>query len=873
MKDAKRNGIKDYIKQVAKKYRWWNMIAYAIIVVALIGLALYSQLSHGTRLFWLAIFAACCILAISKWQPNRRFLSPFINQIDEFFFVANFVFFAVMLLVLFKYWSQIHAHLWTIAIFIGLVTGLVISLSYCFVSKREGKIMQTNEHDSLTSVLDLDDIYNAKGPQTVDLAKSFLVKENAVNYDLLKRSGIINDLKNTIQSFNSNEKFIIGIEGKWGSGKTSIIQNALQNLNTDTDNFVIVRDFEPWIYKDQMSLVDNLFRQIFGQDSLHLSEQQITGIINLTTSLILGDQNNFFINKLLSSNVDKSAELSEFQTNIGHLLEHENKKIILVIDNLDRISADNIFLILNLVNNVLRIKNLLVILLYDEVEIKHALDHIGISSGYLDKIVQKRIILPVQSPDDLMPVYTQVLQNITEQNNIDFDVHSSNANKIIHFMAQNMDLREFKRFLNSAITPYLGRDKKLYFPDYLIIEIIKFSNFTLYQNIFVNRKYFILNGLDLQFSFGPDRQNEIKKEYEKFFSKLFDTDANSKYSELLSLSFSSVSETMNKHIPFLDATSIQKNRRMTSGNFFNAYFVDSYNSIQETLDFAEELVKQVNNSQSAADSIFDSLFAKPLAFRKGVLRSFNLYIDDLNPNSIAYFANKILSIYLDPKFYLPIDRDFKTLISQITASISINMKTDNFKAIISNYIRDPRYLFFLYSLSHAFEIDRRASSNDENVQNKIAYINGALNQLIQNILSNKVPSLYEKEIYSRSNSYVIGYVLKENPSDQYLDIDSTAPVIKEYNDSHLTEETLYRVLNELVTEGRVMSGGTSPYAFSMYDSYKNYVDDEKLIRLLSKNPPKNEKESFLKKVFDARDKQMASEIPSDGQLNFDVIDF
>ena len=52
-----------------------------------------------------------------------------------------------------------------------------------------------------------------------------LLEETAVDYDLLHREEIIGVLYDTILKCHPKNNFTIGLNGKWGSGKTTIINN------------------------------------------------------------------------------------------------------------------------------------------------------------------------------------------------------------------------------------------------------------------------------------------------------------------------------------------------------------------------------------------------------------------------------------------------------------------------------------------------------------------------------------------------------------------------------------------------------------------------------------------------------------------------
>ena len=59
-----------------------------------------------------------------------------------------------------------------------------------------------------------------------------------------------------ISEFEGNESFVIGIEGKWGSGKTSFINLVLNALDKKRNTHFV---FNPWVFSDETSLLRNFF--------------------------------------------------------------------------------------------------------------------------------------------------------------------------------------------------------------------------------------------------------------------------------------------------------------------------------------------------------------------------------------------------------------------------------------------------------------------------------------------------------------------------------------------------------------------------------------------------------------------------------------
>lgn len=69
--------------------------------------------------------------------------------------------------------------------------------------------------------------------------------------DKLKRFPLADKIAQMIMSFKGNEHFVIGIEGEWGSGKTSFIELVLESLKERNNNKTPdVIKFNPWNFSN-----------------------------------------------------------------------------------------------------------------------------------------------------------------------------------------------------------------------------------------------------------------------------------------------------------------------------------------------------------------------------------------------------------------------------------------------------------------------------------------------------------------------------------------------------------------------------------------------------------------------------------------------
>ena len=79
--------------------------------------------------------------------------------------------------------------------------------------------------------------------------------------DRLNRSDFAKSLANAILKRTSSSSFTIGLYGKWGSGKSSLLNMVLENIENDDKSVVVLR-FNPWLCTDSKQLISQFIKQL-----------------------------------------------------------------------------------------------------------------------------------------------------------------------------------------------------------------------------------------------------------------------------------------------------------------------------------------------------------------------------------------------------------------------------------------------------------------------------------------------------------------------------------------------------------------------------------------------------------------------------------
>jgi predicted KAP-like P-loop ATPase len=237
--------------------------------------------------------------------------------------------------------------------------------------------------------------------------------------DLLHRYPLAHHIAAMISDFKDNDSLVIGLEGEWGSGKTSFVNLILEDLRK-TDALLIT--FNPWNFSDQNELIKDFFdsmidaikqadgqgaeakaNKIKGYASKLLKQGSITlspEISALGLSFKLGEINT----------IGDEDPLEKQKATINKLLKEFGKRIVIVIDDIDRLDSTETKLIFKLVKMTANFANTIFLLAYDRGKVCQRMDENGIKGeDYLKKIIQVSFTLPKPDPVDLFNILTSDL--------------------------------------------------------------------------------------------------------------------------------------------------------------------------------------------------------------------------------------------------------------------------------------------------------------------------------------------------------------------------------------------------------------------------------------------------------------------------------
>src|SRR5579884_3326310 len=167
-------------------------------------------------------------------------------------------------------------------------------------------------------------------------------KEN----DLLHRYPLTHRIAGMIRDFKGNDSLVIGVEGEWGSGKTSFINLILEDLR-ETDALLIT--FNPWNFSDQNELIKDFFDSMIealkkadsqgGEAKANKLKGYVSKLTKQSGITIAPEISAFGVGLKLGefSRVGDDDPLEKQKETINKLLKEFGRRIVIVIDDIDRL--------------------------------------------------------------------------------------------------------------------------------------------------------------------------------------------------------------------------------------------------------------------------------------------------------------------------------------------------------------------------------------------------------------------------------------------------------------------------------------------------------------------------------------------------------
>lgn len=473
--------------------------------------------------------------------------------------------------------------------------------------------------------------------------------------DLLKRKSFVQNLVDSIISWDKEKSLVIGLYGKWGVGKTSILNLTEKKIKESREESIEIIKFNPWGYSESDDLLNPFVNQISAQLSKNKKNRRLLNLLKKYNELlnsfpskesvaktwsyillvvdviginIFNKFPNFIpkikywvlfgfavlaillffsdtLIKILSIKWHEEKTLPELKSDINQKLL-SSKKMVIIIDDMDRLSSQEMRQIFRIVKNNADFKNTVYILSFDREIVEKAVSIDDKLNGrtYIEKIVNVEYDI-TEPPHYLLKNYLlkqfeKVIKPLSSKDTICFSEDNDKWSCIFNQIYNNVStIREIKRYINLIsfkLNQFINKTTlEINLIDYFAIEFIRFKFPDYHSFIYRNKTYFLSAKDSISYNLAvPNSDNE--KWFEESIQS-YTSDEQICLSEIIVWIFPACRYAINSYYKIMayggNVGESDRKKYICSHTFFNIYFehllaIDDTSVSQYDIDLIKE---------------------------------------------------------------------------------------------------------------------------------------------------------------------------------------------------------------------------------------------------------------------------------------------
>jgi len=438
-----------------------------------------------------------------------------------------------------------------------------------------------------------------------------------ISQDKFGRESMVELIVDSINSIVSTKHhcMVYGIYGKWGEGKTSLM-NFVKNrfIAQGKKDGIIIVEFNPWLVNNDEALLREFFKTLMTDTkSLLRKAFKKYGSLAIFASKRIINAVKPGVGAILAKGLqwakdainDTEDTLSELKKKASETIVESGKHLVIMIDDVDRLDNEELHAVLRLIRQVADFDNCIYIVAMDADMVSKSIGkyHGGGSKmdgrKFLDKIVQVPITLPKVPMSDMSRIVAEEISRV-----LDGYAGRKTTDEIIdETVTFFRTYRELKRYCNQLlfVLPHLKDEVNV--KDLCILEAIKTLSGGAYERIY-------------------ERQSQLRREMDPVeYHIMGDNNANAKIDEDFEKACDYVAEEL---------TGVEKETvRKAVSSLFHSNAVDYQTDLDEKHIFTDTYFKKYYAlavpSDLLPDRVIESLMPK---VSKGDVQGVNTQMDE-----------------------------------------------------------------------------------------------------------------------------------------------------------------------------------------------------------------------------------------------------
>lgn len=307
-----------------------------------------------------------------------------------------------------------------------------------------------------------------------------------------------------IHTDTTDSAFTFGIVAPWGEGKTSFMNLMKEHLESKYKEELIIMEFNPWIYRKCTNLTQVFFDELSNKLSVFSSGLSRNIRIYAESLNVIDNTWVKFLTYSFIKRTDKST--SDLFLELSNNIKSVQKKIVVFIDDIDRLGSNELEEVFRLVRNTSNLPNMYFVVAYDKIYVVDTIRllYANHSLLYTEKILQEEYFLPKITKEQIADELRDSLKNVLGDKSDQFDKLLNAKFDISQFIKNQRDVNRYSNILYSHFNQLKGD-----------IEIFDLCVFELLRLRYPYALHFIADNKDCLFDIGNYRNIKLFEETEE----------------------------------------------------------------------------------------------------------------------------------------------------------------------------------------------------------------------------------------------------------------------------------------------------------------------------------------------------------------------
>lgn len=289
-----------------------------------------------------------------------------------------------------------------------------------------------------------------------------------ISQDVLNFAEKAEAFSRQVYNHGSSEPLVFGLDAPWGGGKTSFVHFCVGCWKRGYPNEVIVYHFLPLQFQSEDDILRNLIEGLTNV----IEQELFSPELSLNTKMLakqVSPKGKLSLPGVELEFASPSRTIEETISELSRRLLQINRKIIVIIDDLDRLSTDATKVILYGVKSALQLPNISYVICFDTknlTQTKRDEANSGKVTEFLEKFINIKLNLLFNHHDLEMFLRKQLAISLAKNPDVNPEFVDQavsgiseilNSNEGVIFIPYLGDLRKLKRLVNTILL--LGIDK------------------------------------------------------------------------------------------------------------------------------------------------------------------------------------------------------------------------------------------------------------------------------------------------------------------------------------------------------------------------------------------------------------------------------